>query len=189
MMKEIRNYIKNGGKFVLTYFSGLVDENDLCWMNEVPHGINDVFGIERVNTDPLMDEESIKINGLFESECHNMVDIIKNIDAKELLKFDSDIYDNGPCVTVKQYDKGLAYYIAGDMDEDGLNKLFDNITKDMKPIFDNTYDKVSVHQRGEYVLVQSFNENDVTITEDYDLVYGDSKILHKYDGIVLKKRN
>ena len=43
--ERIESFVKNGGVFVATYFSGYVDENDLCFLGGFPGPIRNVTGI------------------------------------------------------------------------------------------------------------------------------------------------
>lgn len=34
--EKVRKYVENGGTFILTYWSGIVDSTDLCFLEELP---------------------------------------------------------------------------------------------------------------------------------------------------------
>ena len=46
---KIRNYIAAGGTFVMTYWSGIVNESDLCHLGGTPHQLMDVLDYEAPN--------------------------------------------------------------------------------------------------------------------------------------------
>ena len=50
---EIRRYIENGGIFVMTYWSGVVDEYDRCFLGGTPYELMDVFGLRSEEIDGL----------------------------------------------------------------------------------------------------------------------------------------
>lgn len=52
-LEKIDNYVKNDGKLVGTYISGVVDENDLAHMNEWPKELQEIYGLEPLETDVL----------------------------------------------------------------------------------------------------------------------------------------
>ena len=43
--EKVRKYVENGGTFILTYWSGIVDSTDLCFLEGTPHGLMDVMGL------------------------------------------------------------------------------------------------------------------------------------------------
>ena len=77
--EKIRNFVADGGTFVMTYWSGVVDENDLCFLGGTPHGLMDVFGLRSTELDALYDQD---VNaGVGEGktyEIRNFCDLVKN---------------------------------------------------------------------------------------------------------------
>jgi len=59
--KTLRNYVKNGGTLVMSYWSGLVDETDRCFLYGTPHGLMDVTGIRSAEIDALYDWEECEL--------------------------------------------------------------------------------------------------------------------------------
>ena len=55
--EKVRNFVKNGGIFLLTYWSGIVDETDLCYLGGTPHDLMDVMGFRSMEIDGLYDGE------------------------------------------------------------------------------------------------------------------------------------
>ena len=55
---KVRKFVENGGTFILTYWSGVVDENDLCVLGGTPGGLMDVMGLRSTEIDGLYDGES-----------------------------------------------------------------------------------------------------------------------------------
>lgn len=62
----------------MTYWSGVVDENDLCFLGGTPHGLMDVFGLRSTELDALYDQD---VNaGVGEGktyEIRNFCDLVK----------------------------------------------------------------------------------------------------------------
>jgi len=55
--EKIRNFVALGGHLILTYWSGIVDENDLCFLGGTPHALMDVMGLRSTEIDALYDGE------------------------------------------------------------------------------------------------------------------------------------
>ena len=53
--EKVRKYVENGGTFILTYWSGIVDSTDLCFLEGTPHGLMDVMGLRSTEIDGLYD--------------------------------------------------------------------------------------------------------------------------------------
>ena len=55
--EKLRTYVENGGTLVLSYWSGLVDGTDRCFLGGTPYGLMDVAGLRSTETDALYDWE------------------------------------------------------------------------------------------------------------------------------------
>ena len=63
--KKMRKFVENGGTLVTTYWSGIVDDTDLCKMGGLPGDMMDVFGVWNEEIDSLPDgmKNGIAFNG------------------------------------------------------------------------------------------------------------------------------
>ncbi len=55
---KLRDFTEQGGTVLMTYWSGIVDETDRCFLGGTPHGLEDVFGLRSTEIDGLYDWES-----------------------------------------------------------------------------------------------------------------------------------
>ena len=53
--------MENGGTLVMTCWSGVVDENDRCFLGGTPYGLMDVLGLRAEEIDGLYDWEENEI--------------------------------------------------------------------------------------------------------------------------------
>ncbi len=181
--EKIERYVKNGGSFVITYLSAVVDTDDLCYMGGIPaNGLKDVFGVLCEETDSL--PEHIKSYATFngkEYAINHICDIIHSKGAKVLGEYKSDFYQGMPSVTENSYGKGKAYYVAfrndGDLARDFCSWFIEN-----NGIAADTGIKaptgVTVRKRGDLVFVLNFNDEDKKITLDgeYTDIIADKKV-------------
>ena len=58
--ERLREYVKNGGKLLVTCFTGVVDGDDLCWTGGTPHGLTDVLGVRDPDLDALHPDYAIQ---------------------------------------------------------------------------------------------------------------------------------
>ncbi len=182
-LERIESYVKNGGGFVATYLSGIVDRDDLCYLGGFPGGkLKDVFGIWVEETDSL--PVGMKNTVSFSDKTYdaiNFCDILHAQGAKILGEYKSDFYSDSPAVTENTYGNGKAYYVAfanpGDFAEDFCNKLIDvyNITPDSDIKAENG---ISIRKRGNLIFVMNFSDTErkVTLDKEYRNVVDNTSV-------------
>ena len=97
-LEKIDNYVKNGGKIVGTYISGVVDENDLAYMNEWPKELQKIYGLEPLETDVLYPGQSNLIN--FEGKeypVHDYCETLINCTGKVLATYSTEFLSRYTC--------------------------------------------------------------------------------------------
>lgn len=118
--ERIEKFVESGGTFVSTYWSGIVDENDLCFLNGFPGPLRKVLGIWSEEIDSLYENEKNCVSIVSANElglksnydAKQICDLIHAETAKTLAVYAKDFYANRPALTVNTYGKGKAYYIA-----------------------------------------------------------------------------
>jgi beta-galactosidase len=124
--ERIRAFVAAGGTMVTTYCSGIVDENDLCFLGGWPGaGLREVLGIWDEETDTLpVDERNhiiitqggeLGLKGSF--EARDYFALIHAESARVLATFAADFYAGRPALTVNDFGRGQAYYVASRNDE------------------------------------------------------------------------
>ncbi|AZS14288.1 beta-galactosidase [Paenibacillus lutimineralis] len=117
--EKIEDYVAAGGTFVTTFFSGIVNENDLVTLGGYPGELRPLLGIWAEEIDALFQDQHNQIvmkqtwgelQG--EYECGLLCDLIHSEGAKVLAEYGSDFYQGMPVLTVNKYGKGKAYYVA-----------------------------------------------------------------------------
>ena len=58
IQEKLRSFTADGGTLVMTFWSGLADEHDLCFLGGTPGGLTDVLGLRFMEIDGLYDWES-----------------------------------------------------------------------------------------------------------------------------------
>ncbi len=169
-IEAIENYVKNGGNFVATYLTGIVDKDDLCYLGGFPAGkLKDVFGIRCEETDSLPEgmTNSVAYSGK-EYTAINICDVIHADTAKVLGNYQSDFYAGTPAVTMNEYGKGKAYYVAfaenGDFAQTLVTEIASNLNLDSSAI--KLKEGVTARQRGDYTFIFNFADTEQTVTLD-----------------------
>lgn len=183
--ERIEEYIKNGGNFVGTYLTGIVDKNDLCYLGGFPAGnLKNVFGVWAEETDSIAEglEGKAEYNGKI-YDVNHVCDIIHAQGAEILGEYKSDFYAGMPAVTVNNYGNGKAYYAAfrndADFAEDFCNMLIEKIGID--PDTAITGEDVIIRKRGNYIFLMNFTDEEKTAELDgeYTDVLNDCKVSGK----------
>ena len=147
--QKLRAFTKNGGVFVTTFFSGIVQENDLVTLGGYPGKLRDILGIWVEETDALPNGQE---NGFTYEGVHYpaklLCDIIHTEGAQALAAYEEDFYAGSPVITVHAFGKGKAYYIGTASDEAFYRKLLGEICEQagVKPVL-NTSEMVEVTSR------------------------------------------
>lgn len=124
---RVREFVKNGGTFVMTYASGYVDEEDLCFLGGFPGPLRDVAGVWAEEVDALYPGEGNKFT--YDGHSYNVHEwaelIHPDADTKVLAAFESDFYAGMPAVTSHAFDRGTCLYIAGRTSESFLKAFYE----------------------------------------------------------------
>ncbi|MEK4432071.1 beta-galactosidase [Paenibacillus sp. FSL M7-0802] len=118
--ERIQKFVENGGVFVATYWSGIVDEHDLCFLGGFPGPLRKTLGIWSEEIDGLHDHdrnhilpvEGNELDLQGEYEAVELCDLIHTEGAEVLAVYGSDFYAGRPALTVNRLGEGKAYYIA-----------------------------------------------------------------------------
>ena len=130
--ERIEEFVKLGGTFVTTYWSGIADENDLCFLGGFPGPLRKVLGIWSEEIDALYDGEVNRIEFLPGNElglagpyeARLLCDLIHAEGATVLAKYASDFYAGRPALTVNRLGDGRAYYQAARMEDRFLDDFY-----------------------------------------------------------------
>lgn len=205
MMKEkfgerVKAFVKNGGCFVNSYWSGIVNETDLCFLGSFPGIIGEVVGIRSEELDAINEcyPNSIIYNNR-SYEVKDLCDLIHLQGAKAEAYYEKDFYKGMPALTRNEYGSGLAYYIAvrtkADFNEDFYTELIKKIgiekNMNVKLPYGVTVSKRCGEDR-DLLFVQNYNSDSVTIELDkqYEIAESQTTISGKlelaaYDCVIL----
>ena len=136
--EKVRTFVENGGILITSYWSGIVDDTDRCYLGGTPHGLMDVLGLRSTEIDGLYDWEENQMvpetgNQLGLTDiyiCKNLCDLVELRGAKPLMTYGSDFYQGYPCLTVNTFGKGNAWYVAADADEKFYADFLGRIVRD-----------------------------------------------------------
>lgn len=176
LAQKLCEYVENGGTLLCTYMTGMVNENTLCHLGGFPVGqLKELFGIWNEEIDTLYPEESntVLLNDNTFVEAVDYCELIHADGAQVLAKYASDFYSGMPAVTVNEYGRGKAYYVAfrdkGDFTDKIVNELLNQAN--IHSAFDGALPGgVTAHSRTDeynlYVFFENYNHDTVSLQTD-----------------------
>ncbi|MBA9087690.1 beta-galactosidase [Fontibacillus solani] len=132
--EKIEQFVRGGGTAAVTYWSGIVDENDLCHLGGFPGPLRTTVGIWSEEIEGLYDHDrnsvlmnadnTLGLDGNF--EVRELCELIHAETAEVLAVYGEDFYAGRPALTVNRLGDGRAYYLAARITEDTFYQSFYN---------------------------------------------------------------
>ncbi|URN95813.1 MAG: beta-galactosidase [Candidatus Pristimantibacillus lignocellulolyticus] len=141
MVKEgyaarIEQFVQSGGTFLTTFFSGIVNENDIVTLGGYPGELRKVLGIWAEEIDALFPDQSnqMVLQGELgtlsgEYSCNIVCDLIHAEGAEVKAVYGSEFYKGMPALTVNQFGAGHAWYVASSPEPEFLQGLLAHIVE------------------------------------------------------------
>ncbi len=208
-VKKIEKFVADGGNVVFTYHSAYVNDTGLHWLNGLPAGeLRKVFGIWNEECDSLFPSQRVGIKynenalGLSgELKARDMCELVHLEGAEAIAEYTSEFYAGMPAITVNNYGKGKAYYIAARIDKAELRKFYRAIIADtgIRRAFDFELPEgveatVRADGKNEFVFVMNIEDSEKSFElggEYTDIITGQkigSELTLAPYGIVVFKR-
>ena len=188
--EKVRSFVGQGGILVMTYWSGIVDGTDLCYLGGTPHGLLDVLGLRMEEIDGLYDFEEnegvpVPGNGLGlekKYQAKHLCELVRLQGAVPLMTYGKEFYAGKPVLTQNSYGKGTAYYVAADMETAFYEDTFRNILEKhgIEPLLPGVKlpEGVGVSSRetdnAKFLFLQNFSGGDVKgpLPENAEILQG-----------------
>jgi beta-galactosidase len=137
--ERLEKFVRQGGIFVTTYWTGIVDENDLCFLGGFPGPLRSLLGIWAEEMDVLYDDENCIIEAVDgnaaglsgQYEAGFFCDLIHAETASVQAVYGSQFYQGRPALTVNAYGKGQAWYVASRNEERFLQDFCNYLVKSL----------------------------------------------------------
>ena len=207
--ERLERFVVNGGVLVLSFWSGIVDENDLCFQGGSPGPLRKLAGVWVEEMDCLYSSDSnsiipIKGNKLGLSGRYKIASCCEHVHpegAEVLAVYGSDYYKDTPALTSNKLGKGSVYYLAADAD-DGF--LFDFYSGLIGPLAvshavpmqlpEGVIARKRVGAGGEFLFMMNFNAEPRTVIfaeawtciESGERISG-RKVLPAYGALCLRR--
>lgn len=166
----LHSYVEGGGCLVSSFLTSVKDMNNVAYDSGLPGNLQDLFGIEIYEVEPVFDASTAQIeislpSEKLTSENKYWLDEItlKGADAIGVFR---NTYRKGHCaVSENHYGSGTAYYYGTGMETDAFAQFLDALaqsTQIKKPDFDVPKGISVVERRSEsntYYYIFNFNKS------------------------------
>lgn len=170
-MEKLSTYIEAGGTVVMTYISGVVNENDLVYLGGWHEKLQSVFGLDISETDTYYPSDNNSVN--YQGKNYVVKDyatILKDVSGDILGTYVADFYQDTPAVVRNQQGTGTSYYIGARMESEFQDDFYDHLieTLHLRAPVQSTHGKnVSVQVRqapdADYVFIMNFGTAEETV--------------------------
>ena len=179
-VQKLRAFVEKGGTLLMTWFSGVVDENGLAWLGGAPHGLVDVLGVRATELDALFpdDVQALVMNDGRRFAIRELCEIPERHGAETLGVYAEDFYGGMPCLTKNRFGDGAAYYLAAKTEQAALDAIYAAIAEELalpRALTDALPEGVIATERGGAVFLQNYSGKvqQVTLSGAYtDLLTG-----------------
>lgn len=171
--EKIRSYVEQGGTFITTYFSGIVDEHDLVILGGYPGKLRDILGIWVEENDALPEEEKNTFSYKGKKYPAELICDLMHLEGAEAVSvYEEDFYKGMPVITKKRFGRGNAYYVGTRSNREFYEKFLGDIFEEVnlaKVMNTPKGVEASVRKgRNEIVFLMNHNQNDEHIVLEYD---------------------
>ncbi|KRF12057.1 beta-galactosidase [Paenibacillus sp. Soil787] len=135
--KQVEDFVRSGGTFLTTFFSGIVNENDIVSLGGYPGELRELLGIWAEEIDALFPDQKnqIVLNEPWgalsgEYQCGLLCDLIHSEGAEIKAVYGSDFYQGMPALTVNKFGAGQAWYVASSPEPSFLKGFLANLCKE-----------------------------------------------------------
>jgi beta-galactosidase len=177
--ERMRKFVEDGGTLVATYFTGMVNETNLCHLGGWPgEGLAEVFGVRNID----MDVQNVGTVRPVQASPDNALGLADDLTAREIgsilvpkgasvvATYTDDFYAGSPAVTVNSFGKGTAIYIGAKFDQASLRRIYGAVLGrlDLQPALDADIPAgVAVQRRSKdgqaFVFLQNFSVEPATL--------------------------
>ncbi|MGW2378924.1 beta-galactosidase [Streptomyces sp. NPDC001658] len=123
--RNLREYVENGGTLVVSYFSGIVDQNDAVHEGAHPGALREVLGLTVEEFSPLLPGQSVRVTGPDGSELTGDVwtEVVVPRGAEPVWTYADGLTAGHPAVTRHRHGRGTAWYVSTRLGAQGLDAL------------------------------------------------------------------
>lgn len=177
-ISSLEEYVAGGGNTIVTYYSGIADQEDRVYLGGYPGGLRNLLGvnsheffpIDKADTVTLSTPDGTELEASYWSEDLHLTG------AQALYTLSSGPLAGTPAITANNFGSGTAWYIATDLTDSAMTQFLGDTTQhlaiaantqtylDLPNATDSSEIEVIVRANGEhdYVFVINHSTNELT---------------------------
>lgn len=171
--EKLRSFVKKGGTFVTTYFSGYVEDHDLVVTGGYPSRLRDILGIWVEESDAIA--EGMCNHFTYEGVQYPatvMCDLLHLEGAEALSSYEEDFYQGMPVLTKNNFGQGKAYYVATRANKEFYDKFLRQLCQEqgiasVLEAADGIEATVRENENGSFLFILNHNEEATDIVLPY----------------------
>ena len=176
--QNIAEFVRAGGTAVVTYFSGIVDENDHVRLGGYPGAFAELLGIRIEEFFPLRAAEAVQLNAFGSGTLFS--ELGRSVGASVLAQYTTGPVAGSPAVTRNAFGGGAAYYVGTNLEPGGLDELLEGILEEAEVVaVTDAHADVEVVRRSDgersWLFVINHSDADARLTvAGVELISGDT---------------
>lgn len=174
--RNINQYVGNGGTLLMSFFSGIVDENEQIRLGGYPAPFREMLGLVVEEYAPYTESQSNRIvteegKGF---QCTFWSDVIHLQTAESLANYEQDYYAGSPAITHNKFGKGNAFYVGTVPDRHGMDWLVEHLCRvaGVQPAVTNGPADVEIlrraNEKSSFLFVLNHSGEKVSVPVDRD---------------------
>ena len=171
--EKLRNYIREGGNFITSFFSGYVDENDNVITGGYPGKWKDFMGFWVEESDAIPPEETNFFSYKGKTyEAGFICDLLRLEEAESLAEYGRDFYKGVSVLARNKYGEGNTWHVGTKANDDFYKDFLHNICDELgiKPISASAPEEVEVtlreNENGKYVFMLNHDSRKISFESD-----------------------
>jgi beta-galactosidase len=167
--EQVRAYVESGGTVVVTYWSGIVDENDHVWLGGYPGAFREVLGVRSEEFFPLRADERVTLDDGGSADL--WTELLHLDGAQAVASYADGPLAGVPAVTRHSFGAGTAWYVATRLDQPAVDRLTTRLLEEtgIGPVVE-TVPGVEVTRRhgaeASYLFVINHTDDTATVSAD-----------------------
>ncbi|MFF1879608.1 beta-galactosidase [Leifsonia sp. NPDC058230] len=176
---NLGRWVEGGGTLVVSYFTGIVDENDAVPAGASPGYLRELLGLRIPEYRPLRVDETVELS----DGTHGRIwtDDIEIDDAEVVSHFVDGPSAGGAAVTRRVHGRGSAWYLSTEFGLDDLSAVLAGAYREARIVAetgDGSLETVVRHgDDAAYVIRINHGEEDVPLPDDGEVLVGAAGIV------------
>jgi beta-galactosidase len=166
---NLSQYVRSGGTIVVSFFSGIVDQDDRILLGGYPAPFKEMLGLEVDDWRPLPKIEKLKIRYAdgTEATADLWSELVINHGARTIASFEGGELDGNAAITEHAYGEGRAIYLATRPERAATASLIERICREsgVQPVFDADPGTEAV-RRGPYLFLLDHRAGEVKVSRE-----------------------